>query len=192
MRAFFERLPRSLLWAFCFGVSCLPAAGQTPKLVSTWPGYLRREMQRADVSGRYAYVASYYAGLEILDLSDIAHPVRVGGYNPNGNLPLQGSTAENVVVSGNYAYVVFRLVPGRSGLHVVDVSDPTAPVVRGKTFTSRHCNDVAVAGHYAYVAAEADGLFIADVTDPSAPVQRGFYNTSGEAMGVAVADNLAY
>ena len=48
--------------------------------------------------GNYAYVALDAAGLAVIDVSNPANPVRVGGYDTSGN-------AFGVAVSGNYAYV---------------------------------------------------------------------------------------
>jgi hypothetical protein len=36
------------------------------------------------VSGNYAYVADYDAGLQVIDVSDPANPRRVGGYDTPG------------------------------------------------------------------------------------------------------------
>src|SRR5687767_8751998 len=48
------------------------------------------------VSGNYAYVADYTAGLQVIDVSNPASPQRVGGYDTSG-------LASGVAVSGNYA-----------------------------------------------------------------------------------------
>jgi DNA-binding beta-propeller fold protein YncE len=50
------------------------------------------------VAGAYAYVADYEAGLQIIDVSDPAAPVRVGGYDTSGG-------AYGVAVAGRYVYV---------------------------------------------------------------------------------------
>jgi hypothetical protein len=72
--------------------------------------------------GKYAYVADDTEGLQIIDVSDSAHPVRVGGYDTPG-------FASGVAVVGNYAYVsdsALGLNP--SSLQVIDVSNPANPV----------------------------------------------------------------
>ena len=66
------------------------------------------------VSGNYAYVADWDAGLQVIDVSNPTNCVRVGGYDTSG-------LARGVAVSGNYAYVADAL----SGLQVIDVSHPT-------------------------------------------------------------------
>jgi len=64
----------------------------------------------------YAYVADKGAGLQVIDVSDLANPQRVGGYDTSGD-------ACGVAVSGNYAYVADY----SAGLQVIEVSNPTNP-----------------------------------------------------------------
>jgi hypothetical protein len=68
------------------------------------------------VSGNYAYVVAGGSGLQVIDVSNPAHPQRVGGYDTIG-------AATGVAVSGNYAYVA----DGFAGLQVIDVSNPANP-----------------------------------------------------------------
>ncbi|MBK9137540.1 MAG: hypothetical protein IPM17_02055 [Verrucomicrobia bacterium] len=78
----------------------LGALAQTVQvtLVGQWPGYVAGYAEGVAVSGHYAYVADGWEGLQVIDVSDPAHPVRVGGYNTPGR-------AQGVAVSGHYAYV---------------------------------------------------------------------------------------
>jgi hypothetical protein len=64
--------------------------------------------------------------------------------------------AWGVVVSGSYAYVA----DGSSGLQVVDVTDPQAPVIVGSVDTPGYAQGVAVSGSAAYVADGESGLHI--------------------------------
>ncbi|MDP6796866.1 MAG: hypothetical protein QGG33_03490, partial [Candidatus Krumholzibacteria bacterium] len=77
-------------------------------------------------------------------------------------------TARSVAVSGNYAYVA----DGYSGLQIVDVSDPAAPLIIGSVDTPDTAFGVAVAGNYAYVADRYSGLQIVlrQCDDDSTPV----------------------
>jgi murein DD-endopeptidase MepM/ murein hydrolase activator NlpD/PKD repeat protein len=133
------------------------------------------------VSGNYAYVADFDAGLQVIDVSDPANPRRVGGYDTIGY-------AQGVAISGNYAYLA---VPD-AGLQVIDVSDPANPRWVGGYDTSGFARGVAVSGHYAYVADEKAGLQVIDVSDPANPRRVGGYDRSGSAYSVAVSGNYAY
>jgi len=133
------------------------------------------------VSGNYAYVADYNAGLQVIDVSNPANPRRVGGYDTSGY-------AYGVAVSGNYAYVADYY----AGLQVIDVSDPANPRRVGGYYTSGYAEGVALSGNYAYLADGDAGLQVIEVSDPANPRRVGGYYTSGYAEGVAVSGNYAY
>jgi len=101
--------------------------------------------------------------------------------------------AQGVYVSGNYAYVAdYR------GLLVIDISDPSSPVIIGSVYTPGSATDVYVSGNYAYVAdryyyAKDFGSFqVIDISDPSSPVIIGSVDTPGIAEGVYVSGSYAY
>ncbi len=82
-----------------------------------WPGHSRGSARGIQVTGNYAYVADGDGGLQVIDVSNPANPVRVGGYDTSGS-------ALGVHVVGNYAYVADY----GAGLQVIDVSNPANPV----------------------------------------------------------------
>ena len=108
------------------------------------------------VRGNYAYVAASQ-GLQVIDVSNPANPVWVGGY-------LTVGYALDIAVSGGYAYVADEW----AGLQVIDVSDPASPVWVGGYETSGDPRGVAVSGSYAYLAREWDGLEIVSIGIPTA------------------------
>ncbi|MFZ2969753.1 MAG: hypothetical protein WA063_01245 [Minisyncoccia bacterium] len=133
------------------------------------------------VSGKYAYVADYDYGLQIIDISNPASPTLTGTYNTSGN-------AWSVHVSGKYAYVA----DGAPGLQIIDISNPASPTLTGTYNTSGNPYDVYVSGKYAYVADYTSGLQIIDISNPASPTLAGTYNTSGYAWGVYVSGKYAY
>ena len=132
------------------------------------------------VSGNLAYVADDWDGLQIIDVSNPAVPIRLGGCDTTG--------AVDVYVSGNVAYVA----DGYAGLQIIDVSNPPAPVRRGGYDTNGYAYGVFFCGNLAYVADYEAGLQIIDVSNPAAPVRLGGYDTSGHAHDVFVCGNMAY
>ncbi|MHB9050032.1 MAG: Ig-like domain-containing protein, partial [Pirellulales bacterium] len=111
--------------------------------------------------------------------SSLLSPVRLGGYDTSGS-------AWDVFVAGTVAYVA----DGPSGLAILDVSNPNAPVwLGGYSGTAR---GVVVSGTLAYVADAGAGLQVLDVSNPAAPVKLNGSNTSRPAFGVAVSGTLAY
>ena len=129
----------------------------------------------------HAYVADYYNGLQVIDITDVTAPQVVGEHYTGGR-------ATDVVVVGNYAY----LADGPAGLRVYDVSTPESPVHLGQYNTPGTALAVTVAGNYAYIADKNKGLQIVDVSSPSAPTWVGAYEEMTQARGVAVLDNYAY
>jgi hypothetical protein len=93
-----------------------------------------------------------------------------------------------VAVAGDTAYVA----AGGAGLHVIDISDLTAPVRRATLSLPGNANEVRVAGGYAYVAAGASGLQIVDVLDPAHPRLVGSVDTPGNATDLAVRGDRVY
>jgi len=132
------------------------------------------------VVGTLAYVVDDAAGLQIMDVSDLAAPVRLGSWHGVGR-------ALDVVVSGTLGYLAY----GSAGLRILDVSDPTAPVLLGTYDTPYSALDVSVVGTLAYVADERAGMLIIDVSDPAVPVLLGEHSSS-YAYGVDVHGTLAY
>jgi hypothetical protein len=121
--------------------------------------------------GRYAYVATGYAGMAVLDIADPTNPTLVGR--------LAFSSWENTLaVSGHYVYLYsWNTAPpdgGTQRLLIVDVADPARPTLAGSLAldgpNSMNGRDVAIAavGSYVYLASPV-GLNIVDATVPSVP-----------------------
>lgn len=96
--------------------------------------------------------------------------------------------ANNVDVSGNYAYVA----AGSAGLQVVDVSNHSSPRIVASLDTPGNANDVKVVGPRAYVADGSAGLQVIDISNPTLPRFLGFLDTPGEAYDVAVSGNHVF
>jgi hypothetical protein len=79
-----------------------------------------------------------------------------------------------------------------SGLQIIDVSDPAAPVSAGSYDTPGDAWSVAVVGDYAFVADGESGLQILDVSDKAAPSLVGSYDTPGTANAVALDGERAF
>jgi len=130
------------------------------------------------VIGNYAYVADWYGGLKIIDVTNKANPILVGS---SATTSAQGTT-----VVGNYAYVA----DDYGGLKIIDVSNKTRPNLVGSAATQL-ARDVTVVGNYAYVADGKDGLIIIDVSNKTRPILVGSEAT-GTPYSVTVIGNYAY
>jgi hypothetical protein len=133
------------------------------------------------VSGSYAYVSTRDESLQVVSISDPAHPRRVGGADdaPNSSWDLD--------VVEPYAYVA----DGWHGLYVINVSVPSRPRAVASVDTDNAIG-IAVAGSYAYITDGGSGLRIIDVSVPTRPRLVGSRDTPGWAWGVAVTGNYAY
>ncbi|MBI2625724.1 hypothetical protein HYW68_01590, partial [Candidatus Parcubacteria bacterium] len=167
------------------------------------------------VSGRYAYVSAWSGNrLTVVDVSNPSSPTVVGSVNDAVNLNgpvsvfVSGryacsiidatnlSSAQYVFVSGRYAYVAAQ---GGNRFTVVDVSNPTSPIVVGSVNDATNLNSptsVFVSGRYVYVSANTGNrLTVVDVSNPSSPTVVGSVNDATNLAGarsVFVSGRYAY
>ena len=133
------------------------------------------------VHGQYLYITNFWAGLQVVDISDVANPRQVAF------MPTEDE-AYHTDIAGDYAY----LASHASGVQIYDISDPTqmTPValidLDGNAFGVR-----AVDGRL-YVAMGEDGFAIVDVTDPRSPSLMGKHATGEWVQHVDVAGNRIY
>ncbi len=138
------------------------------------------------IDGDYAYLASDYHGLEVLDISNPENPLYINTYYTMDN-------TKDVFVQGDHAYVLssggyFEIVDCQdpwSGLY--QISNLKLPVGSGYEGGS-----VFVAGDYAYVTFTFEDLYIIDVTFPSSPQLLCSYNTGGDAYEVVIQGKYAF
>jgi hypothetical protein len=96
--------------------------------------------------------------------------------------------ASLVTVEGNYLYVACSY----AGFQVVDITDPTNPVLVGGDTTPGLSYDVKISGDYAYLTGANSGFHVYDVHDPTNPTLLYTVDTVGNPLGVAVAGDYAY
>lgn len=109
-------------------------------------------------------------------------------YLYTASLTVTPGTAGAVAVVGDLLYVA----NGSAGLQIIDVGNPSAPVLRGATATVEPALDVAVVANTAYVTIGGAGLAAVDVGDSDAPSVAGGVDTPGVLRGVSLSDSVAY
>lgn len=132
------------------------------------------------IKGSCALLAAGEHGIQVADITS---------YTGIGHLPTEQASA--VCVRGNYAYVGDY----SAGLKVVDISEPSRPVVVGSVAREAwEASYVTVADDYLYWADFSDGLLIVDITTPSNPtiVGRVDLRPMNGTSFVAVQGNYAY
>ena len=142
------------------------------------------------VVDNYAYIADYYDGLQIIDISN-PQPVLVSSCDTPDE-------ALRVTISGNYAYVADY----DSGLQIIDISNPanvTDESIVGSCNTPGSAKGVAIAGGFAYVADQDYGLQVIDVSDPEEVTNSSIVGScfcsdavNAWANSVAVSGHYAY
>jgi hypothetical protein len=148
------------------------------------PGFAERVV----VSGNYAYIADNYAGLRIIDVTNPMLPFEVGSFMPTDG----GYTyyVKTVHVKGDKAYIIYGTTShlslngdGYGWLGILDISDPTSPILLGKYYLTYYFNidhtyDVIVQDNYAYLIEHDNLLRIFDISDPTFPIPVGSYSNS--------------
>ena len=136
--------------------------------------------------GQFASVADTFEDLSLIDIADRAAPVRRGSYAWPGLEQPQGMAFDGA----GRLFVAVRTL----GLAVLDVSDPDDPVLLGESNgpVTDYVFDVALRGHYAYLAQRADGVQVVDISDPTDPQVVGSHAGSVGALSIRIAGSHAY
>jgi len=117
--------------------------------------------------GDFAYVASGMAGLRIFDIRtpEKTRFIAAATDTPTG----QVGSAMGVMVRGNVAYVAEEPGPGNfgGGLFVVDVNQPTAPVVSGQHLRPGGAHAILPLNAQMVLLAEPEGLQLVDISQPA-------------------------
>jgi hypothetical protein len=120
--------------------------------------------------------------MSILDVSDRAHPRRVG------QTAFLGLSVTDIHLAPGLAFVTVR----DDGLRVVDISDLARPQVIGAWLSPGRAYAVDVAGDHAFIAGGAEGLHVLDVVNPSRPTEVGRFVAPGIVWELRVVGDRAY
>ncbi len=169
----------------------------SPSLVGSYNAPGNVDANDVFISGSNAYLVreNYFLGAEfyIVNVAVPAAPSLLGSLN-------LGADANNVNVSGNYAYVASA--SNSQELQIINVSVPALPSLAGSYNAPGTADALSldIVGTTVYLgraasAADAD-FFLIDVTNPALPSLIGSYeagaNTTINGVKVSSADNLAF
>ncbi|MBI5183807.1 MAG: fibronectin type III domain-containing protein, partial [Nitrospinae bacterium] len=97
------------------------------------------------VSGSYAYMAGGDSGLVVIDISNPFNPEIIGSVDTPG-------FAHAVSVSGSYAYVADRVSYLYSAFHIIDISNPSSPIITESSYYyGTNIISLHVSGRYLYM-----------------------------------------
>ncbi|WP_455375556.1 LVIVD repeat-containing protein, partial [Kaarinaea lacus] len=137
--------------------------------------------RRAFITGHLAYVADWFSGLHIYDISNPATPRHIGNFHTPGS-------SKGVIVENGYAYVG----DDDHGLQIVDVRNPEKPVLAGSVLTTGLAYTLKKRGDLVFLADHRGGFHIINVADVSKPFIVSSHNTSGKSWAIDVKDNIVF
>jgi hypothetical protein len=126
--------------------------------------------------GDYALMG-YSFEFAVVDVSNPADPVRVAYLMMPAN---------DIAVSGSFAYV-----GGRTGLDIVDLTDPRRPQLLVSARLHDAATSVSIQGSSAYVTVR-NGLYIVDASNPRQPQVQSWLQLPGRSEGVTAGESHAY
>jgi len=127
------------------------------------------------------YLADHRGGFHIIDLTDIEHPQRLGGYDTPGK-------AWDIDVVNGVAFVA----DDRAGLLMFDVTDSGNPEPFAQFNPGGQAEAVVLQNGRAYVAFFDKGLYTLDVRNPRQARVIGHTPVPGNARGLEPGDGLLY
>jgi hypothetical protein len=117
------------------------------------------------VDGDFAYLLTLVPGLHILNITDPANPFPIGTCSFYGG--------HGLCLSGNYAYVGISSV---CGFKIIDVSQPSSPIVIGEYVQAGEIQHISVSGDYAFIFNTTSGYFSLlekiSISNPTSPVRK--------------------
>jgi hypothetical protein len=118
-----------------------------------------------DLNATHVFVAAQQRGLVIYNRND---------QQLISELAVPGE-AQKVKVVGNYAYIAAR----QGGFHIVDISNPAVPVLRGSYDTTGYATSVDVSGNLAVVSSGGGGVYVFDISNPGQPILKEALTSAG-------------
>ncbi|MEW4923825.1 hypothetical protein [Algibacter sp. 2305UL17-15] len=181
-----------IILSLLFFVSCSsnddttesPPIGTEVVFASKWeqeiPAFLPQGMVYDKANRPYFYLAAKGGGLLIFSDQKDDKPTQVANV-PIGDL--KGLHAMHIFQKGNYLYLALGdFFDGKngakSGLAIVNISDPKNPVVEDTWESDDFLAGsaiVIVEGNYAYLGAMEYGFFIFDISDPKSIIETSDY-----------------
>lgn len=123
-----------------------------------------------------AYVANREEGLEIINISDPQHPVKIASFKTAG-------IAKDVCIYKNHAYVAI----GPNGVDIIYVGEPKNPWRASTIDPPGYIIEIELRSNVLYVATNFDGLYLFEVTDPAKPLLMShWYDNQYMLTGLAV------
>ncbi|MHA2366300.1 MAG: LVIVD repeat-containing protein [Candidatus Hodarchaeales archaeon] len=184
--------------------------------------YFGGQIYHIKVVDDLVYMAMAENGFQIIDISDITRPTKVGEFN-NGNalyhihvignfaylkdyeqdktLCLDVTDPGNITEIGQFHWAAYRIAMNddigylcaiAGGVLAYNFSDPTNPIFLDEYNDGGDSSDIAINMNLAFVTDLSDGLEILNITDPGNLVEIAQFNDGGASRNIFVEGNVAY
>jgi hypothetical protein len=163
---------------FLIAVLIMPGALHGQQFIY-YSSSLMGRMADIEISGDYGYCAMP-SGLEIIYLGDSIPTLIYDLYLSGCGLGID--------IRGNYVY----LADGPAGLQIIDISNPSNPILTGTYNTRGNTADVKVLDDNIAYVADGDGIACIDISNPVNPVLAGSYFYPQNSRRIVVNNHLAY
>jgi len=137
--------------------------------------------RRIFIRDNLAYVADWFSGLHIYDISKAEHPHLLSTFHTEGS-------SKGVIVRGDHAFVA----DDDHGLQIINIKDPRQPFRVSQLQTPGLAYIPVLDGDRLYLAGHHGGFQIIDISDPNNPSILGSHDTSGKTWGIQIKNNHVY
>ncbi len=137
--------------------------------------------RRVYIENNLAYVADWFSGMHIYDISRPSIPVLLSSFHTPGS-------PKGVIVRDGVAFVP----DDDHGLQIIDVTNPQAPKLISHLQTSGLGYTPKLQGDLLYLSSHRGGFQIIDVSDVTKPRQISEYDTDGQAWSLEIKGDMLY
>lgn len=140
-----------------------------------------------DVSGNYAYAANndVNAQLQIIDIANASNPILKSSFQLPG-VSGDGAIGNAIFYSSGKIYIGAKESSGPE-FHIIDVSNPLAPVALGSREIGNDVNGIFIQGSTAYIANNhSNEIKALDISDPSNITEISSSDPTGFSGGKSV------
>ncbi len=137
--------------------------------------------RRAYLDDNLLYVADWFSGMHIYDVSQPREPKLLSSLHTTGS-------PKGVIVREGFAFIC----DDDHGLKIADVSNPLQPELVAQLPLSGLAYTMDLLGDKLYIAAHRGGFHIVDVKNPRHPRLLGSFDTPGKAWAIQVKNHTAF
>ncbi|MBP9502151.1 MAG: hypothetical protein KBF17_08330 [Candidatus Promineofilum sp.] len=139
------------------------------------------------IQDNYAYILGAEK-FTVLDISDPLAPTEVGFLR---GIRREVTNYNEAIVHGDLVLIAGAASDNTGYLQIINVANPTAPLLGGFLTVDNSITGVGVSGNYAFLIERGVGMHIVDIGNYSIPVQVAFH-PDDRATSLAIVGNYAY